>query len=64
MQVFPETLIEAELFGFEKGAFTDARSPKKGKFEVAHGGTIFLDEIGDMNLSAQAKVLRVLQEKR
>jgi two-component system nitrogen regulation response regulator NtrX len=60
----PETLIEAELFGFEKGAFTDARSPKKGKFEVAHGGTIFLDEIGDMNLSAQAKVLRVLQEKK
>lgn len=60
----PETLIEAELFGFEKGAFTDARQPRKGKFEQAQGGTIFLDEIGDMNLSAQAKVLRVLQEKK
>jgi len=60
----PETLIEAELFGYEKGAFTDAKSSKKGKFEQAKGGTIFLDEIGDMNLSAQAKVLRVLQEKK
>ncbi|MCS7199520.1 MAG: sigma-54 dependent transcriptional regulator [Caldimicrobium sp.] len=60
----PETLIEAELFGYEKGAFTDARQAKKGKFEQAQGGTIFLDEIGDMNLSAQAKVLRVLQEKK
>lgn len=60
----PETLIEAELFGYEKGAFTDAKTPKKGKFEQAHGGTLFLDEIGDMNLSAQAKVLRVLQEKK
>jgi two-component system nitrogen regulation response regulator NtrX len=60
----PETLLEAELFGFEKGAFTDARSAKKGKFELAHGGTIFLDEIGDMSLSAQAKLLRVLQEKK
>ncbi|MFN4132378.1 MAG: sigma-54-dependent transcriptional regulator, partial [Caldimicrobium sp.] len=60
----PETLIEAELFGYEKGAFTDAKTSKKGKFEQAHGGTLFLDEIGDMNLSAQAKVLRVLQEKK
>ncbi len=60
----PETLIEAELFGYEKGAFTDARASKKGKFELAQGGTIFLDEVGDMNLSAQAKVLRVLQEKK
>ncbi len=60
----PETLIEAELFGYEKGAFTDAKAPKKGKFEQAHGGTLFLDEIGDMNLSAQAKVLRALQEKK
>ena len=60
----PETLLEAELFGYEKGAFTDARSAKKGKFELAHGGTIFLDEIGDMSLSAQAKLLRVLQEKK
>ncbi|MFN3567863.1 MAG: sigma-54-dependent transcriptional regulator [Caldimicrobium sp.] len=60
----PETLIEAELFGYEKGAFTDAKTSKKGKFEQAEGGTLFLDEIGDMNLSAQAKVLRVLQEKK
>ncbi|MGB9761892.1 MAG: sigma-54-dependent transcriptional regulator [Caldimicrobium thiodismutans] len=60
----PETLIEAELFGYEKGAFTDARVSKKGKFELAQGGTLFLDEIGDMNLSAQAKVLRALQEKK
>jgi len=60
----PETLIEAELFGYEKGAFTDAKTTKKGKFEQAKGGTLFLDEIGDMNLSAQAKVLRVLQEKK
>ncbi len=59
----PETLIEAELFGFEKGAFTGAVKQKKGKFEMAHKGSIFLDEIGDLSLSAQAKVLRVLQEK-
>ncbi|WP_038055914.1 sigma-54-dependent transcriptional regulator [Thermodesulfobacterium hydrogeniphilum] len=60
----PDTLIEAELFGYEKGAFTGAQTSKKGKFEIAHKGTLFLDEIGDMSLSAQAKVLRILQEKK
>ncbi len=59
----PETLIESELFGHEKGAFTGATTMKKGKFELADGGTIFLDEIGDMSLATQAKVLRVLQEQ-
>jgi DNA-binding NtrC family response regulator len=58
----PESLIESELFGYEKGAFTDAKSRQSGKFELAGDGTIFLDEIGDMSLSAQAKILRVLQE--
>jgi two-component system, NtrC family, nitrogen regulation response regulator NtrX len=58
----PDTLIESELFGHEKGAFTNALSRRKGKFELAHTGTIFLDEIADMSLSAQAKVLRVIQE--
>lgn len=58
----PSELIESELFGHEKGAFTSAIKQRKGKFEQANGGTIFLDEIGDMSLSAQAKVLRVLQE--
>lgn len=58
----PETLLESEFFGYEKGAFTGAVKPKLGKFELAHGGTIFLDEIGDMNLILQAKLLRVLQE--
>ena len=58
----PEELIESELFGHEKGAFTGAASQKRGKFELAHGGTIFLDEIADMSLMTQAKVLRVLQE--
>jgi two-component system nitrogen regulation response regulator NtrX len=58
----PEELVESELFGYEKGAFTGAQSSKTGKFEQADQGTIFLDEIGDMTLSAQAKVLRVLQE--
>lgn len=58
----PGELIESELFGHEKGAFTSAVKDKKGKFELASGGTIFLDEIGDMSLAAQAKVLRALQE--
>lgn len=58
----PSELIESELFGHEKGAFTSAVKQRKGKFEQATGGTIFLDEIGDMSLSAQAKVLRALQE--
>lgn len=60
----PAELIESELFGHEKGAFTSAIKQHKGKFEQADGGTLFLDEIGDMSLAAQAKVLRVLQEKK
>uniref|UniRef100_UPI0040562129 sigma-54-dependent transcriptional regulator n=1 Tax=Candidatus Electronema sp. TaxID=2698783 RepID=UPI0040562129 len=59
----PEELIESELFGYEKGAFTGADKAKKGKFDQADGSTLFLDEIGDMSLKSQAKVLRVLQEK-
>jgi Nif-specific regulatory protein len=59
----PETLLESELFGYKKGAFTGATSDKKGKFEIADGGTIFLDEIGEMSLPLQAKLLRVIQEK-
>jgi two-component system nitrogen regulation response regulator GlnG len=58
----PEQLLESELFGYEKGAFTGAEKQKSGKFEEANGGTLFLDEIGDMSLSLQAKLLRVLQE--
>ena len=60
----PSELIESELFGHERGAFTSAVKQRKGKFEQANGGTLFMDEIGDMSLSAQAKVLRALQENR
>ncbi len=60
----PENLVESELFGYEKGAFTGANAQKKGKFESANGGTLFLDEIGEMPLSAQVKLLRALQERK
>lgn len=60
----PENLLEAELFGYEKGAFTDAKFSKKGLFELAEGGTLFLDEIGDMSLVLQAKLLKAIEEKR
>ena len=60
----PAELIESELFGHEKGSFTSAVKQRKGKFELADGGTLFMDEIGDMSLSAQAKVLRALQENK
>ncbi|MBZ8008413.1 sigma-54-dependent Fis family transcriptional regulator [Campylobacter sp. RM9334] len=63
MAAIPENLIESELFGYEKGAFTDANSSKLGLFELANEGTLFLDEIGEMSASIQAKLLRVLQEK-
>ena len=59
----PETLIETELFGYEKGAFTDAKTMKKGVFEIADGGTVFLDEISEMHLSMQSKFLRVLEDQ-
>src|SRR5437773_1931869 len=59
----PDSLIESELFGLEKGAFTGADARKKGRFELAEGGTLFLDEIGDVNLGTQIKLLRVLQER-
>src|SRR4029077_14647643 len=58
-----ETLLESELFGHEKGAFTDAHESRPGKFELASGGTLFLDEIGDLSPGGQAKLLRVLEEK-
>ena len=60
----PEHLIESELFGYEKGAFTGATTLKRGKFELAHTGTLFLDEVGDMSLSTQAKLLRVLETRK
>lgn len=63
MAAIPENLIESELFGFEKGAFTDATEAKAGQFELANGGTLFLDEIGEMPYGLQAKILRALQEK-
>lgn len=64
MSAIPDTLLEAELFGYEKGAFTGAEKRKLGKFELASGGTILLDEIGDMPLHLQPKILRVIQEKK
>jgi transcriptional regulator with PAS, ATPase and Fis domain len=59
----PETLVESELFGYERGAFTGAHAPREGKFQQAQGGTVFLDEIGDMDFSSQAKLLRAIESK-
>ena len=63
MAAIPDNLVESELFGFEKGAFTDANEAKAGQFELANGGTLFLDEIAEMPYGVQAKLLRALQEK-
>jgi transcriptional regulator with PAS, ATPase and Fis domain len=63
LAAIPETLLESELFGHEKGAFTGAHSRKPGKFELAHGGTLFLDEVGSLRVDLQAKLLRALQER-
>jgi transcriptional regulator with GAF, ATPase, and Fis domain len=63
MTAIPKELLESELFGYEKGAFTGANTRKIGKFEEANGGSLFLDEIGDMDISLQAKILRVIQER-
>ena len=60
----PDSLFESELFGYEKGAFTGAHDRKPGRLELTNGGTLFLDEVGDMSLMAQAKLLRVLEERR
>lgn len=63
MAALPSTLVESELFGVERGAYTDAKTSRPGKFELANGGDLFLDEIGDLSLDAQAKLLRAIQEK-
>lgn len=64
MSAIPEHLLESELFGYQKGAFTDATAPKMGLFESANKGTIFLDEIAEMPIQLQSKLLRVVQEKK
>src|SRR4029450_5653528 len=63
LAAIPDTLLESELFGHEKGAFPGAHSRKLGKFELAHGGTLFLDEVGSLRIDLQAKLLRALQER-